>query len=255
MNEIIKEKEKRILKLTEEHKQNMKRQIEEHNHMINFIQNISSVLNQNSSSSVSNSKQISTCMNKCYKIQSDDTKDSSLFENTMNHNSDRILLRRNQLCIELCSKFAGISELNQFKESNCSTPIPKNLNNSSIDQSVDGPKDPIIPILIRGRRIHSNSVTKERWKQFKDMMKRNNASIEKHDKESFQNESLLMSENQISNATLQPVQQTLLRKRSVSSSLCPSFQYENIFLKGVKYASIVRQVEDRNTTLINRTGG
>ena len=255
MNEIIKEKEKRILKLTEEHKQNMKTQIEEHNHMINFIKNISSVLNQNSSASVSNSKQINTCMDKCYKIKSDDTKDSSLFGNTKNDNFDRILLRRNQLCIELCSKFTSILESNQLKKNNCSTSIPKNLNSSAIDQNVDGPKDSIIPILIRGRRIHSNSVTKERWKQFRDMMKRNNGSIEKHDKEHFQNESLLMSANRISNATLQPVQQTLPRKRSVSSSLCPSFQYENIFLKGVKYASIVRQVEDRNTTLINRTGG
>ena len=113
----------------------------------------------------------------------------------------------------------------------------------------------IIPILIRGRRIHSSSVTKERWKQFRNMMKRNNASIENNNKANFQNESLLMSTNRISNATLQPLQQTLPQKRSVSSSLCPSFQYEHIFLKGVKYASIVRQVEDRNTTLINRTGG
>ena len=194
-------------------------------------------------------------MNKCYDTQSDDTKDSSLFEKTDYDKFDRMLLRRNQLCKELCSKFTSILESTKFLKNNCSTSIPNDLNSSSIDQNVDGKKDSIIPILIRGRRIHSSDVTKERWKQFRDMMKRNNASIEKHNEANFLNETLPMSANRNSNATLQPVQQTLLRKRSVSSSLCPSFQYEHIFLKGVKYASIVRQVEDRNTTLINRTGG
>ena len=233
----------------------MKRQIQEHDHMINFIQNISFVLNQNSTESLPNSERKNTCIKKCYETQFDDTKDSNLHYNTKKDKFDMILLRRNQLCKELCSKFTSILESNQFQKNDCSTSIPKISNNSSMDLNNYEPKDSIIPILIRGRRVHSNNVTKERWKQFKDMMKRNNAPIEKYNEMNFPNQTLHESANQNLNATLQPPQRKLPQKRSVISPLCPSFQYEHIFLKGVNNASIARQVEDRNTTLINRTGG
>ena len=94
LNEIIKEKEKRILKLTEEYKQNMKRQIEEHNHMINFIQNISSVLNQNSSASVASSKQMDICKNKCYETQSDDTNDINCDSKPLLEDCGQITLKK-----------------------------------------------------------------------------------------------------------------------------------------------------------------
>ena len=86
-------------------------------------------------------------------------------------------------------------------------------------------------------------------------MKANNVSIEKLNATASKNATLLSSVNTILSTAFKPFQEKLAQKRSVSSSLCPSFRYEHIFLKGVKNASIVRQVEDRNTTLINRTGG
>ena len=255
LNQIIEEQQKRILSLTNEHKQLLKRQTKEHNHMMDFIKNISPTLTQSLNSSTFNSNLTHNCNNKCYRSQADDTKDSSLFSNVKKDEFDLVLARRNQLCKEICSTFTDILESNESKKNYCSTSIPMNTTSQLNDQNKDVPKNLVVPIIIRGRRIHSDSVTKERWKEFKDMMKANNVSIEKLNATASKNATLLSSVNTILSTAFKPFQEKFSQKRSVSSSLCPSFSYEHIFLKGVKNASIVRQVEDRNTTLINRTGG
>ena len=110
MNQIIEEQQKRILSLTNEHKQLLKRQTKEHNHIMDFIQNVSPTLTQSLNSSTFNSNITHNCRNKCYRSQADNTKDSTLFSNTKKDEFDLVLARRNQLCKEICSTFSDILE-------------------------------------------------------------------------------------------------------------------------------------------------
>ena len=233
----------------------MKKNIDDHNNLVSFIKNFTPQFNQTSSTSILKSKQMNDCVNKCYQNQSDDIKDGNLFEKVKYDKLDRTFARRNQLCKELCSKLTNILHSKQPQKSNCSRSIPTNNHSLLINQINDGPNHSVAPILIRGRRIHSNTVTHERWKAFEEIKRVNNATSRKDNETRLQNLTLLSSVNRILNAALKPHQQISASKRSVRSSLRPFFRYEHTFLKGVKNASIVRQVEDRNTTLINRMGG
>ena len=261
MNQIIEEQHKRILSLTEDHKHYMKRQIDDHNHLVSFIKNYTPQFNHTSSTTKFKSKLTNDCVNKCYQNPSDGTADRNSFENLKYDKFDTIFVRKNQLCEELCSKLTSILQSKQPQINNCSNSIPRNNDGLIEDQNNADLNRSVASILIRGQRIHSNTVTQKRWKEFQEIKGADNAISRKNNETRLQNSTLLRSVNGILNAALKPHQQIAAQKRSVMSVRAvrtlpyPSFQYEHTFLKGVENASIVRQVEDRNTTLINRMGG
>ena len=233
MNQVIDLQRKRIVQLTEENKRNMDKQQDDHNSLIDLIDTL---YKQVSKDKVVEGFNVSSqnCSNSCNK-----NKDTYKHQAAI---ADKV-----DICMLLCSKFSLLSVLTPTKN-NCSNTIPTNNsvspnNNSNVLHNLP------VPILIRGRRVHTDNVARQRFKQLY---------------EKFQYEKRNLSETHIrvqrgflgglTQLGIHDVSQ-FLQNETLNSTKYPSFANTNMFFDGVINGNFERKSEDPTYTLDSRAGG
>ena len=204
----------------------------------------------------SSQSETSECTNKCYGNHTEFAKKNiSFYENDYKHIEPVSELFN--LCTVLCSTFKRILKLTP-QRNNGSNDIPTNYTQPPSKNIEIADQIPLI--LIRGRKVHSIDVARERAKQFN---KHFGGTIEFDNTTSVQNhtENLLGGAAEILISSLKV---RLLRaaqnlsefsqNRTINSVLCPSFRYDKILLKDVKKTSLTRKEENPNTTIFSRMG-
>ena len=250
---MIEHQRKRILRLTEENKNNRRRHQEDYNKLIDFITSFALSTAKTGSSSKSETSQ---CIHRCYGNHNDMAKKNiSFYDN--DYKDIEFLAKRVKLCKVLCSTFTRILKLTP-QRNNGSNDIPTNYTQPP-DENIEK-ADPIPLILIRGRKVHSRDIAKERFKQFN---KRFGGTIEFNNITSVKNQTgsllsgareILISSLKVRLLRLAQNLSNFSQNRTINSVLCPSFRYDSILLKDAKNIGLARKEENQNTTILARMG-
>ena len=233
MNQVIDLQRKRIVQLTEENKNNMEKQQDDHNSLIDLIDTL---YTQFSNDKVVEGYNLSSqgCSNSCH-------------ENKDTYGHPAAITDRVDICMLLCSRFSLLSVLTPTRN-NCSNTIPTN---SSVSSNVNSNvlHNLPVPILIRGRRVHTDIVSRKRFKQLYEKFQYEKRNV---------NETLIRVQRgflgRITKLNIHDVSQ-FLQNENLNSTKYPSFSNRNMFFDGVINGNFERKSEDPTYTLDSRAGG
>ena len=233
MNQVIDLQRKRIVQLTEENKHNMEKQQDDYNSLIDLIDTLYTHFSKDK---VVEGFNVSSqnCSNSCHKNK-----------DTYGHQA--AITDMLDICMLLCSKFSLLSVRTPTRN-NCSNTIPTNNSVSSNINSNVLPNLPV-PILIRGRRVHTDIVARKRFKQLYEKFQYEKTNV---------NETLIRVQRGflggISQLDIHDKSQ-FLQNETLNSTKYPSFANANMFFDGVMNGNFERKSEDPTYTLDSRAGG
>ena len=233
MNQVIDLQRKRIVQLTEENKNNMEKQQDDHNSLIDLIDTLYTHF---SNDKVVKGLNVSSqnCSNSCHK-------------NKDTYGHPAAITDRVDICMLLCSRFSLLSVLTPTRN-NCSNTIPTN---SSVSSNVNSNvlHNLPVPILIRGRLVHTDIVARKRFKQLYEKFQYEKRNV---------NETLIRVQRGflggITQLDIHDISQ-FLQNETLNSTKYPSFANANMFFDGVMNGNFERKSEDPTYTLDSRAGG
>ena len=233
MNQVIDLQRKRIVQLTEENKNSMEKQQDDHNSLIDLIDTLYTRFSKDKFVEGFNVSS-QNCSNSCHKNK-----------DTYGHPS--AITDRVDICMLLCSRFSLLSVLTPTRN-NCSNTIPTN---SSVTSNINSNvlHNLPVPILIRGRRVHTDIAARKRFKQLYDKFQYEKRNV---------NETLIRVQrgflSGIAKLDIHDVSQ-FLQNETLSSTKHPSFSNGNMFFDGVINGNFERKSEDPTYILDSRAGG